>query len=144
MNVPVFLNLEHSHQDPDILARYVRRATICQASTDPEQKYSSHARGVAQKLLDAGAQTALITLAGEGCWAVNRGETLRVHAPRVPVVDGCGAGATFSTGFIYGTLRGWNLEERGAVCDGGGIAQGRAGGARTRVGGASQTAGSEN
>jgi sugar/nucleoside kinase (ribokinase family) len=25
-------------------------------------------------------------------------------------VDGCGAGATFSAGFIYGYLMGWNLE----------------------------------
>jgi sugar/nucleoside kinase (ribokinase family) len=111
LNVPVFLNLEHSHHNPDILARYVRRATICQASTDPEQKHSGNALAVARKLLDAGAQTALITLAGKGCWAVNRSDILRVHAPRVQVVDGCGAGATFSSGFIYGTLRGWNLED---------------------------------
>ena len=110
LNVPVFLNLEHSHHDPDILARYVRRATICQASTDPEQKHSGNALAVARKLLDAGTQTALITLAGKGCWAVNHSGILRVHAPRVQVVDGCGAGATFSTGFIYGTIRGWNLE----------------------------------
>jgi len=27
------------------------------------------------------------------------------------VVDGCGAGATFSAGFIYGHLKGWSLEE---------------------------------
>jgi ribokinase len=25
-------------------------------------------------------------------------------------VDGCGAGATFSTGFIYAYLKGWDLE----------------------------------
>ena len=109
-NVPVFLNLEHAHREPGILARYVPRATICQASTDSEQKYSSNALAVARKLLAAGAQTALITLAGKGCWAVNRSETLRVCAPRVQVVDGCGAGATFSAGFIYATLRGWDLE----------------------------------
>lgn len=109
-NVPVFLNLEHSHRDPDILARYVSRCTICQASTDAAQKHNRDARAIARKILDAGAQTALITLAGKGCWAVNRRETWRVHAPRVQVVDGCGAGATFSTGFIYATLRGWDLE----------------------------------
>jgi len=109
-SVPVFLNLEHAHRDPDILARYVRRATICQASTDPAQKHSGSALAVARKLLDAGAQTALVTLAGQGCLVARRDETLRVRAPRVNVVDGCGAGATFSTGFIYATLRGWNLE----------------------------------
>jgi bifunctional ADP-heptose synthase (sugar kinase/adenylyltransferase) len=35
---------------------------------------------------------------------------VRVYAPRVKAVDGCGAGATFSAGFIYGYLNGWSLE----------------------------------
>jgi len=35
---------------------------------------------------------------------------VRVHAPSVHAVDGCGAGATFSAGFIYGHLKGWDLE----------------------------------
>jgi ribokinase len=29
----------------------------------------------------------------------------------VKVIDGCGAGATFSAGFIYGNLKGWELEQ---------------------------------
>lgn len=60
--------------------------------------------------MTTGVQTALITMAGEGCLAVNGSEVVRVHAPSVHVVDGCGAGATFSAGFIYGYLKGWNLE----------------------------------
>lgn len=112
-NVPVFLNLEHGHRDPAILARYVSRCTICQASTDAAQTQSRDARAIARKILDAGAEIALVTLAGEGCLIARRDETLRVRVrtPRVQVVDGCGAGATFSTGFIYGHLRGWTLEE---------------------------------
>ena len=110
LNVPVFLNLEHGHQDPDILARYVPRATICQANTDAAQTQSGAARAVARKLLDAGAQIALVTLAGEGCLVARGDEISHVRAPRVQAVDGCGAGAVFSTGFIYGYLRGWNLE----------------------------------
>jgi len=110
LHVPVFLNLEHGHQDPGILARYVRRSTICQATTDAAQRESGDPLIVARKLLDAGAKTALITLAEEGCLAVQGHQVVRVYAPRVEVVDGCGAGATFSTGFIYGYLRGWNLE----------------------------------
>jgi sugar/nucleoside kinase (ribokinase family) len=38
-------------------------------------------------------------------------EVVRVHAPSVHAVDGCGAGATFSAGFIYGYLKGWDLEQ---------------------------------
>ena len=37
-------------------------------------------------------------------------ESIRVHAPKLDVVDGNGAGATFSGGFMYGTLQGWDLE----------------------------------
>lgn len=111
LNIPVFLNLEHGHQDLDILNRYVLRATICQAVTDPAQKESADPVAVARKLLNAGAKTALITLASEGSVAVDHKRCLRVYAPKVNVVDGCGAGATFSTGFIYGQLQNWNLEE---------------------------------
>ncbi len=109
--IPVFLNLEHGHQDPDILSRYVQRATFCQAVTDPAQCGEYEPLGVAHKLLDAGAKTALITLAGEGCLVARGNKSWRVWPPKVQVVDGCGAGATFSTGLIYGILKGWKLED---------------------------------
>lgn len=111
LDIPVFLNLEHGHQDPDILTRYVRRAAIVQAVTDPAQAEGGDPLAVARKLLDAGAQIALVTLAEKGCLAVKGRQALRVHAPPVPVVDGCGAGGTFSTGFIFGYLQGWSLED---------------------------------
>ncbi len=34
-------------------------------------------------------------MADDGCLAVNRDEALRIHAPVVRAIDGCGAGATF-------------------------------------------------
>jgi len=110
LGIPVFLNLEHGHADADILKRYAGRAAICQAVTDAAQRDCEDPLAVARKLLDAGVETALITLAEDGCLAVRGDEVIRVHAPSVKVVDGCGAGATFSTGFIYGYLRGWSLE----------------------------------
>ncbi len=109
LHIPVFLNLEHGHQDPELLKRYVQRATVVQAVTDAAQTDDSAALAVARKLCDAGATTAIITLAAAGSLAIRGGEILRVHAPQVPVVDGCGAGATFSTGFIYAQLRGWDF-----------------------------------
>jgi len=111
LDIPVFLNLEHGHQDPNILSRYVKRATICQAVTDPAQCGECEPLDVAHKLLDAGAKIAILTLAGDGCLVVRGKNAWRVWPPRVQVVDGCGAGATFSTGFIYGYLRGWTLED---------------------------------
>jgi sugar/nucleoside kinase (ribokinase family) len=111
LHVPVFLNFEHGHADPDLLKNYGGRTTICQAVTDAAQRGDVPPLDIARKLLNAGIQTALITLAGEGCLAVNASQAVRVHAPSVAAVDGCGAGATFSAGFIYGHLKGWDLEK---------------------------------
>jgi sugar/nucleoside kinase (ribokinase family) len=107
LSIPVFLNLEHAHEFPHALV-YVRHASIVQANTDAAQR-GGDALAVAHKILDAGAQIVLMTLAGEGCVAVTREQTIRVDAPRVEVIDGCGAGAAFSAGFIYAHLRGWDL-----------------------------------
>jgi sugar/nucleoside kinase (ribokinase family) len=109
--IPVFLNLEYGHVEPEKLARYAPRATICQAVTDAAQKGQHDPLDVAQVLLEKGVKTALITLAEEGCLAVDRDQVVRAWPPPVKVIDGCGAGATFSAGFIYGYLQGWNLEE---------------------------------
>ncbi len=109
LKLPVFLNFEHGHADPDLLKKYAGRATICQAVTDAAQKEDSNPLEVAQKLIRAGAQTALITLAGEGSLVVQGEHILRIRAPRVVAVDGCGAGATYSAGFIFATLKNWPL-----------------------------------
>jgi sugar/nucleoside kinase (ribokinase family) len=48
-------------------------------------------------------------MAGDGCLAVQGREVVRVYAPKVQAIDGCGAGATFSAGYVYGFLNGWSL-----------------------------------
>jgi sugar/nucleoside kinase (ribokinase family) len=110
LKIPVFLNLEHAHGTSDLLTRYVGRARICQAVIDAAQLDEGDPLEVARKLLRAGIDTALVTLAGGGSLVVQGKEILRIHAPQVEVVDGCGAGATYSAGFIYGWLQGWSLE----------------------------------
>ena len=110
--VPVFLNLEHGHNDPEIMEKYASRATICQAVTDAAQIGKKGAMlSVAKKLLKAGIKTAIITMASQGCMVVQDDEIIRVYAPKVKAVDGSGAGATFSAGFIYAYLKNWSLEE---------------------------------
>jgi sugar/nucleoside kinase (ribokinase family) len=109
--VPVFVNLEHGHKKSDVLKKFAARATICQAVTDAAQIGGKQALlGTARKLLKSGIQTALITLAKGGCLAARGEQIVRVFAPSVKAVDACGAGATFSAGFIYGYLKGWDLE----------------------------------
>jgi len=109
LGVPVFLNIEHGHQNPEVLSRYAPHATVCQAITNPDQKGGDPLK-VANKLLEAGVKTAVVTLAGEGCVVASGSDAMRVVAPTVPVVDGCGAGATFSAGMLYGQVMGWQLE----------------------------------
>lgn len=111
LGLPVFLNLEHGHADPDILQRYAGRAVFCQAVTDAAQRGDESPLDVAKKLMKTGVKTALITMAEDGCLAVRDNQVIRIHAPVVRAVDGCGAGATFSAGFIYGYLHEWDLEQ---------------------------------
>ena len=83
---------------------------ICQVVTDPAQR-DSNPVAVARKVQETGVPTILVTLGVEGCLAVRGQETLRVLSPEVKVVDECGVGATFSAGFAYGYLKGWDLEQ---------------------------------
>lgn len=111
LGVPVFLNLEHGHKDLALLKRYASRTAICQVVTDAAQLGKNRAlMQTARKLLNTGIETAIITLAKEGCLVARGQEIVRVFAPRVKAVDACGAGATFSSGFAYGILHGWGIE----------------------------------
>jgi sugar/nucleoside kinase (ribokinase family) len=111
LKIPVYLNIEHAHADPDLLARYAGRATLCQAVTDAAQVDGIDPFEVAYRLRSAGVETALVTLASEGSLVLHGDEILRVRAPQVDAIDGCGAGATYSAGFIYGWLHGWQIEQ---------------------------------
>lgn len=111
LDIPVFLNFEHGHVDPQLLLRYGSRATICQAVTDAAQLGHEEPLDVARKLLRTGIKTAIITMAGDGCLALQGAEAFRVHAPKVQTIDGCGAGATFSAGYVYGWLQGWSFRD---------------------------------
>ena len=111
LGVPVFLNLEHGHKDIHLLKRYAKHTTICQAVTDAAQLGQNRAlMGTARKLLNAGIEIAVVTMAKEGCLVAQGKEAVRIFAPKVRAVDACGAGATFSSGFAYGFLQGWDME----------------------------------
>ena len=111
LDVPVFLNFEHAHKDRDLLKKYASRVTICQAVTDAAQLGTTRAMlQTARKILNSGIKTALITMAKAGCLVAQSDQAINVYAPKVKAVDGCGAGATFSAGFIYGYLNDWDLE----------------------------------
>ena len=113
LGVPVFLNFEHGHADPELLKRYGRPGSDLPGGDRCRPAWGGTSTGSgAQTCWTSACKTALITHGGRGLpgGAAVR-EVVRVHAPSVEAVDGCGAGATFSAGYIYGHLKGWSLEE---------------------------------
>lgn len=79
---------------------------------------------VAQVLLAEGVLTVAIKMGAEGCLvATQQGDSYRLPAFQVDVVDATGAGDAFAAGFLAGIWYGWSLERTvrfanavGALC----------------------------
>ena len=108
--VPVMLNLEHGHANAEALSTLVPYASICQAVTDAAQ-IETDAESVARFLVAQGVETALVTMAAGGVVGIRGEEALHVSAPQLQAVDSCGAGATFSAGYIESQISGSDFEQ---------------------------------
>jgi sugar/nucleoside kinase (ribokinase family) len=79
---------------------------------------------VASVLVDRGVGTVALKMGADGCLVMTRdGETIRLPAFDVEVVDATGAGDAFAAGFITGVWHGWTMEKTaqfatavGALC----------------------------
>ena len=69
----------------------------------------SDPRRQAERLLELGAGTVIVTMGERGLVAASRDETIELPAPRVDVVEPSGAGDAFAAGLVYGLLQGWAL-----------------------------------
>jgi sugar/nucleoside kinase (ribokinase family) len=58
-----------------------------------------------------GVGTVIVTMGGKGSLLVAHGETVRIPAFDVPVVDTTGCGDGFTAGFTVGLCRGWSLSD---------------------------------
>ena len=65
----------------------------------------------AKRLVEKGAEIAVIKLGAEGSIAASQDEVVRVPAYKVVEVDPTGAGDVFDAAFIVAQLKGWSLEE---------------------------------
>jgi ribokinase len=69
----------------------------------------------AEILLKEGAEIVAVKLGKRGCYITNGRESHTVEAFKVKVVDTTGAGDAFCAGFIYGLLKGRDLNECGIL-----------------------------
>jgi sugar/nucleoside kinase (ribokinase family) len=109
IGLPVFVNIEDQHSNDDLLSKLLPKMTVCQVSADGSPA-AEDMDAIADSLLDAGVGTVLVTGGSQGSLVAEAGQRVRVSPPAVAVVDGNGAGSCFSASFIYGSLRGWDLE----------------------------------
>lgn len=65
----------------------------------------------AERFLDLGAGTVVVTCGGEGCVAASGTRRLKVGSFAVPVLDSSGAGDAFDAGFVTALLAGGDLVE---------------------------------
>ena len=110
LGVPVFLNLEHGHQDADMLKSLAPYASVCQATTD-ESQLGDDGERVARMLIECGVAMALVTMAAKGAVGMQDGAAVHVEAPGVDIKNTTGAGATFSAAFIRSHLLGNAFEQ---------------------------------
>lgn len=110
LGVPVFVNIESQYANQALLTKLAPYATVCQVSADSPDPGVDLAE-IANGLVDAGFETAVVTGGNRGCLVADAGRIVRVTAPQVEVVDSNGAGSCFSAGFIYGRVRGWSWEQ---------------------------------
>ena len=108
--VRVMLNLEHGHTDDEVLSTLIPYASICQAVTDAAQ-IDTDAESVARFLVAQGVDTVLVTMASGGVIGIRGEDALHVSAPQLQAVDACGAGATFSAGYIASLTSGSDFEQ---------------------------------
>ena len=69
----------------------------------------SDPRRQAERLLELGAGTVIVTMGDCGLVAANRDATIELSAPGVEFVEPSGAGDAFAAGLVYGLLHDWDL-----------------------------------
>ena len=69
----------------------------------------------AEMLLHMGTRIVVVTLGGEGCFIACGEEKLHVPGIKTKVVDTTGAGDAFAAGFLYGLIKGFDLETCGKL-----------------------------
>lgn len=72
----------------------------------------------AERILEAGPHTAILTLGSEGCVGIGPEGPFRILGIEVEVVDTCGTGDTFRGGYAWALEQGWRARHCAAFAGG--------------------------
>lgn len=71
-----------------------------------------------RKILELGPKIVAMKLGKEGCLVADKNKLIHINATKVKkVIDTVGAGDGFDAGFIYGLLKGWDIEKCGKLAN---------------------------
>ena len=110
LGIKVFVNIESQHNNDELVSQLSAYADVFQVSLDGNFAIEDM-ESIVNKLLEVGIGTVIVTGGSMGCVVANAKQIVRVVAPDIYTIDGNGAGSCFSAGFIYGSLRGWGIEQ---------------------------------
>ncbi|AIG97176.1 MULTISPECIES: carbohydrate kinase family protein [Archaeoglobus] len=80
-----------------------------------EMLFSEDYRTAAERCIEMGIEIVAVKLGSEGCWIKKGDREVTVKPVSTKVVDTTGAGDAFNAGFLYGYLKGKDIEECGRL-----------------------------
>jgi len=83
--------------------------------TEIEELTGLNYRDGASELISMGISVVVVKLGEDGCYITDGSKEIAVPSFKVEVVDTTGAGDAFNAGFLYGFLKGKDLEECGRL-----------------------------
>lgn len=83
--------------------------------TEIEELTGLNYRDGASELINMGISVVVVKLGEDGCYITDGSKEIAVPSFKVEVVDTTGAGDAFNAGFLYGFLKGKDLEECGRL-----------------------------
>lgn len=83
--------------------------------TEIERMFGAGYKEAAEECLSLGIDIVAVKLGERGCWIKKKDKEVSIPPYRVNVVDTTGAGDAFNTGFLYGYLKGRDIETCGKM-----------------------------
>ncbi|MBO8180658.1 MAG: carbohydrate kinase family protein [Archaeoglobus sp.] len=77
--------------------------------------FSEDYKAAAERCIEMGIEVVVVKLGSEGCWIKSRDKEFALKPLSTRVVDTTGAGDAFNAGFLYGYLKGKDIEECGKL-----------------------------